>query len=139
MNNTDRGADGKFLPGNEARLTHGGSRAVQDLAAGRPLRGVALEFAQEVAREIAEDGPIEFLWARAIDHAAVARLYFGLLLAEDDAVTLDGWTKRFGWLNAATFRMVRDIIKLEGEQDDGGALDYEAILAAREARGDDSQ
>jgi len=114
---------GRFAEGNEVRLTFGHGRALKDLQHGAPLRGVCAELAQDVAREIAEQGAIEIMWRACVDHLAVSRLYLGLILAETDEVSLDKWVQRYGWLNSKAFNMLRDLVKIEGERADGKTLD----------------
>jgi hypothetical protein len=128
-----RDEDGRFTENNRIALKHGGERAIKSLQHGEPLRGVCADLAAEVAVELERDGLVETMRRMAIDHAAVCRLYFGLILAETDEISLDKWVKRFGWLSGRCFNMLRDLAKLEASRDGGAVMDYETILAQKQA------
>lgn len=120
-----------FEPGNEARLVHGGERAIKKLASGEPLAGLAAELKEAVSAEIEMRGLVAVMRERAERHQAVADLFFGLILGAKDIKTADRYVQRFGWLNSKAFAMLREMREMERDRGDGLIVD--AVRAAREA------
>jgi len=124
----------KLKPGNQAALKHGGERAIKHLQHGTPLVGIAAELKRQVAQEIEEHGIVAVMRERAERHQAVADLFYGLLLGTTDEEPLDRATKRFGWLNAKAFTMLREIAELEKQE---GAQTLAELLATPVVKGGD--
>ena len=120
-------------PGNENALKHGGERAVCQLTAGADLTGLASDLRTAIHDRIETQGMVAVLRLEAERYLAVAHVFLGLLEGAQDEESFDRWAKRYGWLEAKAFRMLRDVHKLM--EDGGGVIDYERILEEKRRNG----
>jgi len=133
---TQRRADGTFAPGQVGNLNaQGGEKAIKALSKGAPLDGLALELKETLHAEIEQRGLIEVMRERAERHQAVADLFYGLVLGCKDVAALDARVRRFGWLNAKAFGMLKELRSIEQGGTDEVIID--AVAAAKEASGED--
>lgn len=119
-----------------AHRKHGGEAAVYAIHQGRELTGLAAQAEREVRDELETAGRSALVVRTATRLQAAADLYWNAIqaAAEQGSIKdLDGYIARFGWLAGAALRAWAQV-KAE-RPDDGGALDYEAILEG--ARRDD--
>ena len=121
----------QFEPGNEARLVHGVRRAMEDLAAGRPLRGDLAAIQHRYAAKLeTHEGRIEAQRWLAGAFFAIAE---GLLAVIQDALESDDkeravvYARHFGTVGSKAGNENQRLAELEGTRADR-ALDYEALI-----------
>lgn len=131
-----RRPDGTFQPGENARLKHGGAAAVQQLAHGEPLTGLAAEAEAAVTAELEAEGRYALVVRNARRLQAAADLYWNAVSAaaeRQDLDALDSYVARFGWLSASALRAWAQA-RQEAPDGHADALEVAALEAARGAR-----
>jgi len=124
-------------PGQGRPFTHGGSAAVRDISAGKPLQGLAALEERSVRAQLETEGRLELIITLASRLTAAANLYWNALQASAERgnlAELDRYIARFGWLAQASIRAWATVGTDESRKaEDIGAL----IKALREGRRDD--
>ena len=141
VTDSNRNDRGQFVKGHEASTRHSGEGAVKAIQRGEPLRGLAAEAEEAVYTELSVEGRYSLVLRNAARLQAAADLYWNAVQVaaeQDDLDALDRYIKRYGWLASVSLRAWAQVKADSGDDERG--LVFDAVQAAREARGDeDSQ
>jgi len=128
----ERDANGDYGAGNAMAMRHGSYSLIAKLKAGDAFCGLALDLQEQSRQDLDLHGALEAMREAYSRHCAITLYIYGVLnsrIDPDEAGTLrlvDALRK----LNRDTFVMANELRALDVAIHEG-AIDYEAILAAK--------
>ncbi len=106
-------------PGNQSALKHGGAGGVKALSTGVPFKGVLSDIESNVRAELADVGISGLIERDAIRLQTVSDAYWQAIQGAQDAETMTGYLKVWGWLHNSTIRALETLQKAKSAQDRG--------------------